>query len=241
MRAIRRFPFLLSALPVLFAMALAAAQIPKAKRDSLTLLILGDSLAEGYGVEKEEAFPARLDSLLRREGYRVMVVNGGSSGSTSASGLQRFRWYEKMRPDAVLLALGSNDGLRGVKADETRKNVERVIAYARQKGHTVYLAGLKVPPNYGKEYAREFEKSFSDLAARYHLPYLPFLLEGVAGEPRLNLTDGIHPNAEGHLFIAQNLRRFLVSTPEFKSLRKQGGPAGSNRASPAAPPAKARS
>lgn len=173
------------------------------------ILILGDSLTEGYGVEKDDAFPARLEAKLKqwKDGYQVL--NGGSSGSTSASGMHRLKWYGKSEPDLVILALGSNDGLRGVKPEETRKNVEAAIQYCRERKWPVILAGLKVPPNYGAEYSKAFEKIYPDLAAKYKLPLIGFLLEGVAGEPTLNQADGMHPNERGHEIIAGNLFRFL--------------------------------
>jgi acyl-CoA thioesterase-1 len=188
-----------------FAVWAAAQAAPK----KMKILILGDSLTEGLGVEKEDAFPALLDARLRKwkDGYEV--VNGGSSGSTSASGVRRLKWYAKSQPDMVLLALGSNDGLRGVKVEETRKNVEAALLFCREKHWQVVLAGLKVPPNYGADYAGAFERIYTDLAAKYKAPIVGFLLEGVAGEPEMNQADGIHPNERGHQRIADNLFRFF--------------------------------
>jgi acyl-CoA thioesterase-1 len=185
----------------------AAAQQASPKK--MKILILGDSLTEGLGVEKEDAFPALLDGRLGKwkDGYQV--INGGSSGSTSASGVRRLKWYAKSQPDMVLLALGSNDGLRGVKVEETRKNVEAALLFCREKHWQVVLAGLKVPPNYGAEYAEAFERIYSDLAAKHKLPIVGFLLEGVAGEAEMNQADGIHPNERGHQRIADNLFRFF--------------------------------
>ncbi len=173
------------------------------------ILILGDSLTEGYGVEKEDAFPSRLEVSLKQWQDRFQVLNGGSSGSTSASGVRRLKWYAKGEPNLVILALGSNDGLRGVKPDETRKNVEAALQFCREKKWPVILAGLKVPPNYGSEYATAFEKIYPTLAAKYQIPLIDFLLEGVAGESDLNQADGLHPNEKGHERIAENLFRFL--------------------------------
>jgi acyl-CoA thioesterase-1 len=192
---------LLIAVPLAFAAAI---------RKPIKILILGDSLTEGLGVEKEDAFPALLDAKLKawKDGC-CEVVNGGSSGSTSASGVRRLQWYAKAKPDLVILTLGSNDGLRGVKPAETSKNVEAAIRYCRAQGWDVALAGLKVPPNYGADYASAFAKVYPDLAAEYGLPLLPFLLEGVAGEPDLNQADGIHPNEKGHRRIAETLFAFL--------------------------------
>ena len=211
----REIPFLLSAV-LSFAFAVAAQQ---AGSKPFKILILGDSLTEGLGVDKEDAFPAKLDAKLKKWREGIQVINGGSSGSTSASGLRRLKWYEKAQPDLVLLALGSNDGLRGMKVEETRKNVEAALLYCQGKHWQVVLAGLQVPPNYGPEYAGAFKKIYPDLAARYKVPIVGFLLEGVAGEAGLNQADGIHPNERGHERIADNLFRFfqtLLSVPGAK-------------------------
>ncbi|MEO7426019.1 MAG: arylesterase [Fibrobacteria bacterium] len=207
--------FMISLFVTVFAAWVAAQQAVSKK---LTILILGDSLTEGLGVEKEEAFPALLDAKLKKWRPGLQVINGGSSGSTSASGLRRLKWYEKAKPDLVLLALGSNDGLRGVKVEETRKNVEAALLFCREKHWRVVLAGLQVPPNYGPEYAGAFAKIYPDLAAKYQVPIVAFLLAGVAGEPDLNQADGIHPNARGHERIAEYLFHF------FQALRNPSLP-----------------
>jgi acyl-CoA thioesterase-1 len=212
-----KVPILSFAALLISAFAVLAGQSgPK----TFKILILGDSLTEGLGVEKEDAFPAKLDSLFKKRREGVQVINGGSSGSTSASGVRRLKWYEKAKPDLVLLALGSNDGLRGVKAEETRKNVEAALLFCQSRHWQVVLAGLKVPPNYGADYAGAFEKVYPDLAAKYQVPMVGFLLEGVAGEPGMNQADGIHPNERGHERIAENLFRFfqtLLSKPDGDS------------------------
>lgn len=191
-------------------LALAALAFA-ANTEPFTILVLGDSLTEGYGVEKEEAFPALLESRLNaaKAGAAVKVVNGGSSGSTSASGVRRLKWYARSAPDLVVLALGSNDGLRGVKVEETRRNVEAAIAFCKEKGWKAVLVGLQVPPNYGPGYVEDFKALYPELAKKHDLPILGFLLEGVAGEAEMNLADGIHPNERGHARIAGNLAAFL--------------------------------
>lgn len=194
------FWILLSALVLL-------AQGTKAKK--FKILILGDSLTEGYGIEKDDAFPKKLEIKLNQWQNRFQVLNGGSSGSTSASGVRRLKWYGKGEPDLVILTLGSNDGLRGVKPAETLKNVEAAILFCREHQWPVILTGLKVPPNYGIEYANAFAKVYEALASQYKIPLMPFLLEGVAGEAINNQSDGIHPNEKGHAIIAENLFRFL--------------------------------
>jgi acyl-CoA thioesterase I len=179
------------------------------------LLILGDSLTEGYGVEPEDAYPVLLDSMLRAHFPEAKVIGGGVSGSTSASGIRRLKWYAQLNPNWVLIALGSNDGLRGVPIEETKRQLDTTIRFCQSRGWRVILAGLKVPPNYGAEYASAFTQVYSDLAGKYQLPYFPFLLEGVAGEARFNQGDGIHPNVAGHQLIARNLYQFLSKLPGF--------------------------
>ncbi|HKP97374.1 MAG TPA: arylesterase [Fibrobacteria bacterium] len=207
----RNLPFVKTPVAAFAILAFAALGVlaQQTARKPVKILILGDSLTEGLGVEKEDAFPALLEAKLRKWRDDVRVVNGGSSGSTSASGVRRLKWYEKADPDMVLLALGSNDGLRGVKVEETRKNVEAALLFCQSRHWKVGLAGLKVPPNYGAAYAGAFEKIYPDLAAKYKVPIAGFLLEGVAGEPGMNQADGIHPNEAGHARIAENLFRFF--------------------------------
>jgi acyl-CoA thioesterase I len=179
------------------------------------LLILGDSLTEGYGVESDQAFPAVLDSLLRAKIPGAKVVGGGVSGSTSASALARLKWYARTKPDWVMLSLGSNDGLRGVPIAATQRQLDTAIRFCQGQGWKVILAGLKVPPNYGPAYAKAFTAVFDTLALRYHLPYYPFLLDGVAGESEMNQEDGLHPNVRGHALIANRLLEFLLKIPNF--------------------------
>jgi acyl-CoA thioesterase-1 len=123
--------------------------------------------------------------------------------------VRRLKWYARSKPDLVVLALGSNDGLRGVKVEETRRNVEAAIVFCREKGWKAVLVGLQVPPNYGPKYVEDFKALYPDLAGKHGLPILGFLLEGVAGEAEMNLADGIHPNERGHARIAENLAAFL--------------------------------
>ncbi len=169
-----------------------------------TILILGDSLTAGYGVEKHEAFPKLLENRLHELGFiQVKVVNGGFSGSTTASAFQRIRWYMKLNPDMIILGLGANDGLRGHKIESIRSNLAKTIQFARDRNIVIVLAGMKLPVNYGSRYTRDFEAMFKSLSDQYEIPLIPFLLEGVAGKPELNLADGIHPNPKGHKIIAE--------------------------------------
>jgi len=174
------------------------------------VVCLGDSLTEGYGLAPEQAYPSLLERTLRGRGEAVRVVNAGISGSTSASAVSRLRWQLRSRPDVVVIALGGNDGLRGVDVAATEANLSRAIELALQSGTRVLLAGMKLPPNYGPEYTAAFEAVFPALAAKHRVALLPFLLEGVAANPDLNQADGIHPNARGAEIVARNVLEALL-------------------------------
>lgn len=170
-----------------------------------TLVIMGDSLSDGYGIAKENSFPA----LLEKELPQWKIVNASISGSTSASGPDRISWVLKSKPNAVLIALGGNDGLRGLEPKDLKLNLERSIATLQKEKVKVLLAGIKAPPNYGKNYAKKFSSVYSQISKEKKIPLYPFLLEGIAGNPNLNLADGIHPNEAGHQKLAQNILKFL--------------------------------
>jgi acyl-CoA thioesterase-1 len=175
------------------------------------ILCLGDSLTEGYGVAPEQAFPSLLEQRLRKTGHPgARVINAGISGSTSASAVARLRWQLRAEPDVLLLALGANDGLRGLDLAATRRNLAEAIALAKGAGVRVVLAGMKLPANYGPTYTREFEALFPELARQQAIALVPFLLEGVAARPELNLSDGIHPNARGYERVADNVLAVLL-------------------------------
>lgn len=175
-----------------------------------TILIIGDSLTEGYGLDTAEAFPAQLEKLLQSQGRpSAKVINGGISGSTTASGVQRVKWFAKLKPQVLVLALGANDGLRGLATAESKKNLAATVKLARESGMKVLLSQMLMPKNYGEPYRREFEAMYRALSRELKVPLLPFLLEGVGGNPKLNLPDGMHPNAEGQKIIAANLARAL--------------------------------
>lgn len=174
-----------------------------------TILFLGDSLTEGYRLSKEEAYPYLVEQKLKAKHPQIKVINGGVSGATTASGLKRLDWYLKAKPDIMVLALGANDGLRGLKLDQTEKNLSLVIEKARARDMDVIIAGMKMPTNYGEPYRTNFEKLFENLAKKYKVKLIPFLLEGVGGDPKLNLPDGIHPNAKGYEIVAKNVLEVL--------------------------------
>lgn len=174
-----------------------------------TILFLGDSLTEGYRLAKEEAYPALIEKKLKKEHEDIKVINGGVSGATSASGMKRLDWYLKAKPDIMVLALGANDGLRGLKVKDTEKNLSSVIEKAQNQGIKVILAGMKMPTNYGEPYRTHFQEMFPKLAKKYKIKLIPFLLEEVATIKELNLSDGIHPNAEGHKVMASTVLKVL--------------------------------
>jgi acyl-CoA thioesterase-1 len=178
------------------------------------IAVLGDSLTAGLGVAPDEAYPALLEARLRREGYDYRVINAGVSGDTSAGGLRRLDWVLRLSPEIVIVALGANDGLRGQPVATLRDNLVAIVQKAHVAGARVLLAGMRVPPNYGAAYARDFAAVFPEVARRTSVALVPFLLEGVAAEVRLNQGDGIHPNAEGQRLIADHvwphLRALLV-------------------------------
>ncbi|MCK5835883.1 MAG: arylesterase [Desulfobacula sp.] len=179
-------------------------------RDSrVTVLILGDSLSAGLGVETEQAYPFLLEDMLNQKGLGVNILNGSISGSTTAGASSRLKWFFRAKPDILLLALGANDGLRGLSTDKMTQNLENAIILAKKNGIPVILAGMKLPPNYGPAYAKAFEASFVWLAKKHDLPFVPFLLKNVAGNPSLNQADGLHPNPEGHKIIAATVFEIL--------------------------------
>lgn len=182
------------------------------------IVILGDSLTEGYGVAQTAAFPALLQKKVDADKLNWKVISSGSSGSTSASGLQRIKWIAKDKPDIVLVLLGSNDGLRGLKVEDTEKNLNDTIEWAKKNNITVALGQLHVPPNYGKDYEKKFFAVYAKVAAKNKIQLAPFLLDKVAGNKDLNLADGIHPNEKGHQIVADNLYPFikkLISSKNF--------------------------
>ena len=174
-----------------------------------TILFLGDSLTEGYGVREEESYPSLVRESLKKKKHDVKVINGGISSSTSASGPSRLRWFLRAKPAILILALGANDGLRGLPVEKMKKNLARTIELAKTNNMIVILAGMQVPPNYGPTYTKAFRRVFRDLVKKYRIREIPFLLKGVGGEKRYNQADGIHPNAEGYKIVAKTVLEYL--------------------------------
>ncbi|MEO8764802.1 MAG: arylesterase [Ginsengibacter sp.] len=176
-----------------------------------TILFFGNSLTAGYGVDPSEAFPAliqnKIDSL--KLGYKV--INGGVSGETSAGGNGRIDWILRQPVDVFVLELGGNDGLRGIPLTETKKNLQAILDKVKEKypSSELVLAGMQIPPNMGRQYSTGFTNLYPELAAKNKMALVPFLLQGVGGDPKLNQQDGIHPTAEGHKIVAENVWNIL--------------------------------
>ena len=176
-----------------------------------TILFFGDSLTAGYGLSPDIAFPALVEKELNKENKKIKVINAGLSGETSAGGLSRIDWVLRQPIDVFVLELGANDGLRGLPIEQTKKNLQAIIDKVKSKYPKVkiVMTGMMVPPNMGKSYSDEFQKIYPAMAQKNKANLFPFLLEGVAGNEKLNQADGIHPNAEGHRIVANNLVTFL--------------------------------
>lgn len=176
------------------------------------ILFFGDSLTAGYGLTPDDAFPAQVEKRLVAAGHKVRSVNAGLSGETSAGGLSRIDWILRQKVDVFVLELGANDGLRGLPTDQTRKNLQTIIDKVKGKypACRVVLAGMRVPPNMGADYTREFQKIYPELAKSNKATLMPFLLQDVGGFENLNQADGIHPTAEGHKIIARNLEKIIL-------------------------------
>jgi len=177
---------------------------------SLKIAVLGDSLTAGYGLEAEQAFPARLQEALREAQWPVTVINAGVSGDTTAAGRARLDWVLQDEPDLLIIQLGGNDALRGLPPQSARENLDDMITRATEKGVQVILAGMQAPMNLGLGYRREFNPIYPELAQKHNIPLYPFFLEGVAGKAELNLADGIHPNAKGIEEIVRRFTPFLL-------------------------------
>jgi len=176
-----------------------------------TIIFFGNSLTAGYGLSPSQAFPAIIQKKIDSLGLPYQVINAGVSGETSSGGNTRIDWILREPIDIFVLELGANDGLRGIQLSETKKNLQSIIDKVKAKNPAtkLILAGMQIPPNMGQTYATEFRNVFTDLSNKNEMTLIPFLLEGVGGETNLNQQDGIHPTAEGHLIVAENVWKQL--------------------------------
>jgi len=176
-----------------------------------SIVFFGNSLTAGYGLSPEQAFPAIIQKKIDSLGLPYQVINAGVSGETSSGGKTRIDWILREPVDIFILELGANDGLRGTPLSETKKNLQDIIDKVKAKYPNAKLvfAGMEIPPNMGQAYTTEFRNIYTELAAKNNMTLIPFLLEGVGGEPQLNQADGIHPNEEGSLIVAKNVWKQL--------------------------------
>jgi acyl-CoA thioesterase-1 len=176
-----------------------------------TILFFGNSLTAGYGIDPEESFAGRIQTRLDSLKKEFRVINGGLSGETTAGGLSRLDWFLEEEPYLFVLELGGNDGLRGIALTETKKNLLAIVdkVQAKYPNTKIILAGMQIPPNMGQEYTEEFKAIYPAVAKEKNIELIPFLLEGVAGNPDLNLPDGIHPTAEGHRLVMETLWPYI--------------------------------
>lgn len=178
-------------------------------QDQNKIVFLGDSLTIGYGLDKKYSFPDLIQEKIKNDEKNYKVINAGISGSTTASGMSRLKWFLKQKPSIIVIALGSNDALRGAKVKDIKSNLQKIIKTAIDNDIKVLLCGARISPNYGDEYRLAFDKIFPELAEEFQIAFVPFLLRDVAGERKLNQADGIHPNIEGQKILAENVYTVL--------------------------------
>lgn len=178
------------------------------------VVFLGDSLTAGFGLGEEQAFPAIIGERLADRGTSVTIVNAGVSGDTTAGGRNRLKWLLRQQPDILVVGLGANDGLRGLSVTMTEENLRSILTTARDSGAILVLLGMKLPPNLGSDYLGAFESIYPRLAEELGVALVPFMLDGVAGEARFNLPDGIHPTAEGQKIVADNVLPWIEEAIE---------------------------
>lgn len=173
-------------------------------QEKKNILIFGDSIAAGYGIEPNQAFPALIQNRIDSLGLNYEVINGGLSGETSAGGLRRINWVLQRQVDLMVLELGGNDGLRGIDLSSTKENLQKIVdrALANNPNMEILIAGMQVPPNLGIEYTREFQSLYPDLAEKNNLPLIPLILDKVGGRDEYMQPDQIHPNIAGHKIVA---------------------------------------
>ncbi|MDH4082834.1 MAG: arylesterase [Nitrospira sp.] len=204
--------FLAISLPVVLILVwpiTVNAVSPSASDTRPRIVAFGDSLTAGLGVQADESYPAQLQRRLDDLKYPYRVINAGVSGDTTAGGLRRVPWILKNEPELVILELGANDGLRGLSVDQTKSNLRQIVKQLKEAGAAVVLAGMKLPPNYGKDYTTRFEAIYPALAQEYHLPLIPFFLEGVGGASSLNQADGIHPTKDGYEIVVEQVLKVI--------------------------------
>ncbi|MEM7133604.1 MAG: arylesterase [Chloroflexota bacterium] len=177
---------------------------------TLTIVAMGDSLTDGYGLDREDAYPAQLEQKLLADGYPVRVVNAGISGETSSGARTRTEWVLTEQPDLLILLTGGNDGLRGIDPSVTAQNIDEMLAIFQDNGVTVILGGMQIVQNMGADYVEAFRAIYPAAAEKHDVLLVPFFLEGVGGVPELNQPDQIHPTAEGYGIVVETIYPYVV-------------------------------
>jgi acyl-CoA thioesterase-1 len=185
--------------------ALGAALVAPSAADPIRIVAFGDSLTAGLGLEAKDAFPVKLEAALKAKGYDVRIVNAGVSGDTATAGLARLDWSIPQGTHAVILELGANDALRGISPAVPRLALDAMVRRLKERHIEVLLAGMRAPRNLGSEYAAAFDRIYPDIAKTHDLVLYPFFLDGIAGDPRFNQPDGLHPNPAGIDIIVENI------------------------------------
>jgi acyl-CoA thioesterase I len=177
-----------------------------------TIVAVGDSLTAGLGVDESAAYPAQLQRKLSDDGYYFNVVNAGISGETSSGALSRIEWViSALKPDIIILETGANDGLRGIDPDILKKNLDRIVYFIKANNIEVLLCGMKMLPNMGPEYSKAFTRVYPEVAQKHAIPMIPFFLEGVAGDPRFNQPDRLHPTAKGYRRVVDHIYPYVLN------------------------------
>ena len=187
----------------------AKPEAPAARAAERLVVFLGDSLTAGYGLEADQAFPSLVADQLRARGRSVRIVNAGVSGDTTTGALERLDWLLNQKPDVLVVGLGANDAFRGKSVASIEDNLRQIVRRGRDAGASVVLLGMRIPTNYGPEYAEGFAAVYARVAKEERIDLMPFVLEGVGGRPDLNLDDGIHPNAEGERIVAAGILPYV--------------------------------
>jgi len=208
---IRKKQYIIGLLSILFLSLNVSSKAEKKPINPKIILFLGNSLTAGYGLEPEHSYPALIQEKIDQEDWNFEVVNGGLSGDTTAGALRRLDWVLKREIHVLVVALGSNDGLRGLPVSVTQENLQSILdkTWKKYPQSKIILAGQQMPPNMGPDYTSQFKKIYPKLAKNNELPFVPFLLRGVGGKHHLNLPDGIHPTREGHEILANNVWEIL--------------------------------
>ncbi len=204
---------------MLFAIVFSTYAGNTQAKETYKILMFGDSITAGYGLETKDAPPSQLEALLQQVGYDVVVINAGVSGDTTSAGRSRLKWtLDKYNPDAVILALGGNDMLRGINPSITRENIDAMLALLASRNAAVILSSVQAPSNLGVAYKGQLEKTYKDLASEHEVILYPFLIQNTYGNSELMQRDGIHPNAKGAELIANELAEFLSDELEMPNL-----------------------